>query len=131
MLSEQQIKDHVKSLSKKFVYTKDPEGKDLWKSFFKEYQKGNVVRGDCDDWAATIIEIWLKAGHPPSKIWRGLVCMYTPKIPDHFVAYIEDSNGIVWMSDCNAPFIVKKSNMTYKARYESNLTHGIRWREVK
>ena len=94
------IKSTFREVHRHFLYTYDHdqwEVPERWDSHPDEVERGEIFRGDCEDFALTTVELLLRRGIP-KEACRLATC-WTELDEYHAVAVVEDERGVGWLID--------------------------------
>jgi hypothetical protein len=103
---------------------------DDWRSHANAVLAGKHWRDDCDGLASTIIDLLVRDGYPPNKLWRCVVSSKKTDKIDHFIGLAHDGEQMYVIGDTFGPiYPVKK--IPHRIIAVSNLTDGIKWKRVQ
>lgn len=112
------------------------EGEDDWRSYADEALANKPWRGFCANLTATVLDLLVREGYDPRKMWR--VEVISDDIPGraidvHMVALVE-VDGEYWIvgdtvSPKKAPY--RFAGAPYTVRYASNVAEGYLWHQAR
>jgi lysozyme len=134
------IREVDKFVRDRAVYTFDKPGKDQWRSYASQMlaNPSYVLRGDCDDWASTVLDLLARKGVPKKQLIRAMVA--SPEAQkagidcDHFIGIVKLDNGQKWtVGDTFGPpsRLVFDQAGPHKIWQTSLVSEGTLWRGKK